>query len=193
MPDATHNNTSLLVQINSNALEKQHQTKKQRTADFFWLCGATNMFCICIMAAIVTISLEQPKFPDSSSILANMGLSGNSAIRTPMGSVRRPYWSRPARARACENTCRSCSSERMMIFYLRERRAAPGPGPWTEPGEAATQTHWCSTTRSGRGQGHMDKITSRSFFLYQSITIILKIHVKKNNLFKFIFAPMWKL
>lgn len=65
------------------------------TAAFFWLDGTTNTFWICIMAAMVMISMEQPKFPDSSSILANMGLRGNSAMRTPTGSVRRPYWSRP--------------------------------------------------------------------------------------------------
>lgn len=57
--------------------------------------------------------------------------------------------------------------ERLLIFYLRERRAAPGPGPWTEQVEAATQTHWCSEQNKAShtcwGQGSLtDRKLNRS-------------------------------
>lgn len=34
--------------------------------------------------------------------------------------------------------------EKVLLFYLQERRATPGPEPWTEQEEAETQIHRCS-------------------------------------------------
>lgn len=87
-PSNKHTQDHCHLQYNRGPLALQ---TTRLTAAFFWLGGTIKIFWICIMAAMVAISLEQPKFPDSSSILANMGLRGNSAMRTPMGSVRRPY------------------------------------------------------------------------------------------------------